>query len=95
MWVDPWVQKIPWRRKWQPTRVYSCLETSMDRGVGHSPWVREESKLTEADLACTACVGGRTRFPLWGPLQGCLSFLVLTWQPDFPQTTHPREQGGN
>ena len=29
---DPWVRKIPWRRKWQPTPV-SCLENSMDRGA--------------------------------------------------------------
>ena len=29
---DPWVRKIPWRRKWKPTR-YSCLESSMDRGA--------------------------------------------------------------
>ena len=27
---DPWVRKIPWRRKWQPT----CLENFMDR----RPW---------------------------------------------------------
>ena len=26
---NPWVQKIPWRREWQPT-LYSCLENSMD-----------------------------------------------------------------
>ena len=29
---DPWVRKIPWRRKWQPTPV-SCLEDPMDRGA--------------------------------------------------------------
>ena len=29
---DPWVGKISWRRKWQPTPV-SCLENSMDRGA--------------------------------------------------------------
>ena len=29
---DPWVGKIPWRRKWQP-RQYSCLENPMDRGA--------------------------------------------------------------
>ena len=29
---DPWVGKIPWRRKWQPTH-YSCLESSMNRGA--------------------------------------------------------------
>ena len=29
---DPWVRKIPWRRKWQPLQ-YSCLENSMDRAT--------------------------------------------------------------
>ena len=22
MWVNPWVRKMPWRRKWQPTPVF-------------------------------------------------------------------------
>jgi len=29
---DPWVEKIPWRRKWQPTPVFLPRE-SMDRGA--------------------------------------------------------------
>ena len=29
---DPWVEKIPWRRKWQPTPVFLPGE-SMDRGA--------------------------------------------------------------
>ena len=29
---DPWVGKIPWRRKWQPTAVF-LLENPMDRGA--------------------------------------------------------------
>ena len=29
---EPWVGKISWRRKWQPTQ-YSCLENPMDRGA--------------------------------------------------------------
>ena len=29
---DPWVGKIPWKRKWQPTQ-YSTLENFTDRGV--------------------------------------------------------------
>ena len=29
---DPWVGKIPWRRKWQPTPVF-LPEESMDRGA--------------------------------------------------------------
>ena len=32
MWLDPWIQKIPWRRKWQLTQ-YSCLGNPMDRGA--------------------------------------------------------------
>ena len=28
---NPWVRKIPWRRKWQPTPVF-LLENPMDRG---------------------------------------------------------------
>ena len=33
---DPWVGKIPWRRKWQPTPV-SCLENPMDGGAWRGP----------------------------------------------------------
>ena len=30
---DPWVTKIPWSRKWQPTSVFSTyLENSVDTG---------------------------------------------------------------
>ena len=29
---NPWVGKVPWRRKWQHTR-YSCLENPMERGA--------------------------------------------------------------
>jgi len=30
-WVQSWVRKIPWRRKWQPIPV--CLENLTDRGT--------------------------------------------------------------
>ena len=30
--VGSWVEKIPWRRKWKPTK-YSCQENLMDRGA--------------------------------------------------------------
>ena len=29
----PWVRKIPWRRKWQPTPVFSSMRNPMDRGA--------------------------------------------------------------
>ena len=36
---NPWVWKIPWRRKWQPTPVF-CPEKSHGQSSlkGYSPW---------------------------------------------------------
>jgi len=35
---DPWVRKIPWRRKWQPTPVFLPGKSHGQRSlVGHSP----------------------------------------------------------
>ena len=45
---DPWVRKMPWRRKWQPTPVFLPGESHGRRSlVGCSPWGREESDTTE------------------------------------------------
>ena len=39
-WVDPWVGKIPWRRKWQLAPVFLPGEVHGQRRlVGYSPWV--------------------------------------------------------
>ena len=40
---NPWVQKIPWRRKWQPTLVF-LLKNPMDRGEGWSLWDLKEAR---------------------------------------------------
>ena len=45
---DPWIGKIPWRRKWQPTPVFFPREFHGQRSlVGHSPWGHKESDPTE------------------------------------------------
>ena len=50
---DPWVRKILWRRKWQPTPVLLPGKSHGQRSlVGYSPWGREESDTTER-LYCT------------------------------------------
>ena len=37
--MDPWVGKIPWRRKWQPTLVFLLGKSHGQRSlVGYSPW---------------------------------------------------------
>ena len=46
--LDPWVGKISWRRKWQPTPVFLPGESQGRRSlVGYSPWGRKESDRTE------------------------------------------------
>ena len=38
---DPWVRKIPWRKKWQPTPVFLPGKSRGQRSlVGYSPWGR-------------------------------------------------------
>ena len=50
----PWVGKIPWGRKWQPTPVLWPGESHGQRSqVGYSPWGRRELDLTEGQQACT------------------------------------------
>ena len=45
---DPWVGKIPWRRKWQLTPESLPGKSHGQRSlVGCSPWGRKESGTTE------------------------------------------------
>ena len=45
---NPWVRKISWRRKWQPTPVLLPGEFQGQRSlVGYSPWDHTESDSTE------------------------------------------------
>ena len=44
---DPWVEKILWRRKWQPTTVFLLGKSHGQRSlVGYSPWGCKESDTT-------------------------------------------------
>ena len=46
---DPWVGKIPWRKKWQPTPVFVPGESRSQRSlVGYSPLGCKELDTTEA-----------------------------------------------
>ena len=48
MWSDPWVQKIPWRRKWQPTPVFLPGKSYGQRSLEvYSPLGRRELDTTE------------------------------------------------
>ena len=46
--VNPWVGKIPWRSKWQPTPVFLPGESHGQRSLaGYGPWGRKEPDRTE------------------------------------------------
>ena len=68
--LNPWVKKIPWRRKWQPTLVFLLGKSHGQRSLeGYSPWSHKELD-TEwlSDLvswlsdwaACTVLCRGRS-----------------------------------
>ena len=45
---DPWVRKIPWRRKLQPTLVFLTGKSHGQRSlVGYSPGSHKESDMTK------------------------------------------------
>ena len=45
---DPWVRKMPWRRKWQPTPVFLPVKSHGKRSLmDYSPWRHKESDRTE------------------------------------------------
>ena len=45
---DSWVRKILWRRKWQPTPVFTPGKSHGQRSpVGYSPWGCKESDTIE------------------------------------------------
>ena len=46
--VQPWVGKIPWKRKWQPTPVFLPGKSHQQRSLeGYSPWGHKESEASE------------------------------------------------
>ena len=45
---NPWVRKIPWRRKWQTTPVFLPGEFHRQKSLtGYSPWGCKELGTTE------------------------------------------------
>ena len=62
---DPWVRKILWRRKWQPTPVLLPGKSHGWRSLaGYSPWGPRESDMTER-LHLLTHLCGRMLYLLW------------------------------
>ena len=51
---SPWVRKISWSKKWQPTPVFLPEKFHGKRSLGeYSPWGSRESNMTEYVHKCT------------------------------------------
>ena len=49
--LDPWVRKVPWSGKWQPSLVFLSGESPGQRSLaGYGPWDCEELSMTEHGL---------------------------------------------
>ena len=45
---EPWIRKIPWKRKWQPAPVFLPGKSHGQQTlVGYSPWGRKELDMTK------------------------------------------------
>ena len=52
---DPWIRKISWGRKWQPTPVFLLGKSQGQRDlVGYNPWGDKESDMSEHEHAHTS-----------------------------------------
>ena len=65
---DPWVGKIPWRRKWLPTPVCLPGESHGLRSLmGYNPWGHKESDTTEQAHKAQPASGGDPSWPVASP----------------------------
>ena len=80
-WFDPWVGKIPWRRKWLPTAVFLPGKPHGQRSlISYSPWVHKELDTTKVTQHSTVLLGLLLCSWMWGtffggiqhsPVNGC------------------------
>ena len=91
MGFSPWVRKVPWRRTWQPTPVFSPGESRAQRSLaGYSPWGRGESDTAEAtERTCRghSALLQPSRFPghqLFHGLGGPPTLLPCWLSPQLP-----------
>ena len=81
---NPWVRKIPWWRKWQPTPVFfflffhsSILAWKIPQRkslVGYSPWGRKESDTSERLFAISPLADHLN--PIWALIISKVGFSL-------------------
>ena len=85
-WLDPWVRKVPWRRKWQPAPEFLPGKLHGQRSLaGYSPWGHKESLRTDRASMCARAQHTKVPRP---PTSDFYLLLSLKYQlqllPAFP-----------
>ena len=79
----PWVRKIPWRRKWQPSPVFLPGKFHGQRSlVDYSPWGCKESDMSECTHTHThthIALPGKVEHCRLVPLKNCVSPPERIW----------------
>ena len=100
---DSWVEKILWRRKWQPLQ-YSCLENPMDRGAWQATaeeFTKDQTQPSNETAAaakllqsCPTLCDPMDHPPPGSSVHGILQARILEWLP-FPSPEDLPTQGSN
>ena len=84
---DPWVEKIPWRRKWQPTPVFLPGKSQGQRSLaGYGSWDHKESDMTECAHTHTQSIVLNLELPKYNRTF-CLQKQFPKWPQDGNHTT--------
>ena len=78
---DPWVGKIPWRRKWQPTPALLALKIpwTEELGAGYYLWDRKGSGTTNDFTFFHFLLPSRVTWHLFATLN--LGLFIRKWYP--------------
>ena len=71
---DPWVRKIPWKKKWQPTPTFLPGKSHEQRSLaGYSPWSCKEQAIVHG------VAKSQTRLSYWGYTYILCHFIQGIW----------------
>ena len=96
---DPWIRKIPWRRKWQPSLVFLPGGSPGQRSLaGYSQCGRKESDTTEAIHYSTGQATKMRRWSEWTQIlipKHKVPWYLLMWaalSPEEHGSTHDAQE---
>ena len=90
---DPWVEKIPWRRKWQPTPVFLPGKSHGQKSLaGYSPRVTKELRHNSATKQLPRNVSECLRFLYVWEAENSLTCQICSIYPSTHSSKHSKPE---